>query len=193
MSLFFSIMNILHRGNVTRVEEFFMNSKLKYILVVSVLSFMLCACSRAEMNREEGIGNMQVINPIKQVTAEELQEQMQISLVGVPENASDVAYTTIETGSEKIAQIKFTLDNANVFVRSMKTDSAEIMDISGLYYEWTETIEAQVGNCEAIVFIKDHVGYIAWRNLETGIVYNLGMTEGTDADTLIELANEVFR
>ena len=64
-----------------------------------------------DTNKTEGMNNMQVINPIKQVTAEELQDQMQISLVGVPENASDVTYTTIETGDIKIAQIKFTYLN----------------------------------------------------------------------------------
>ena len=44
---------------------------------------------------------------------------MQISLVGVPENASDVTYTIIETGNIKIVQIKFTLDGASVFVRRL--------------------------------------------------------------------------
>ena len=170
-----------------------MNRKLKYILVAVVLSFMLSACGSEEINKTEGIGNMQVINPIKQVTAEELEAEMQISLVGVPENALDVAYTTIETGNGKIVQLKFTLDGASVFVRSQRTDATEVQDISGLYYEWAETIEAQVGDCAATVFIKENVGYIAWTNLETGIVYNLGMTEDADAEFLIKLANDLFK
>ena len=170
-----------------------MNRKLKYILVLGVLSFMLGACSSVEINSEEEPGSMQVINPIKHVTAEELETEMQVSLVGVQENALDVAYTTIETGAGKIAQLKFTLDNKNVFVRSRKTDSAESLDVSGLYYEWAETIEAQVGDCAATVFIKENVGYIAWINLETGIVYNLGMTDGADAEFLIKLANDLFK
>lgn len=169
-----------------------MNRKLKYILVAVGLSFMLSACGSEEINKTEGIGNMQVINPIKQVTAEELEAEMQVSLVGVPEEAVDVTYTTIETGEEKIAQLKFTLDGAGVFVRSQRVDSPEILDFSGLYYEWSEILEAQVGACEAKVFVKEQVGYIAWTNLETGIAYNLGMAEGADADTLIKLANEVF-
>ncbi len=193
MSLVFSIINIIHRANATRFEGFLMNRKLKYILVVGVLSFMFGACSSAEINSEEEPGSMQVINPIKQVTAEELEAEMQISLVGVPENALDVAYTTIETSDGKVAQLKFTLDGASVFVRSQRTDATEVQDISGLYYEWAGTIEAQVGDCKATVFIKENVGYIAWTNLETGIVYNLGMTDGADAEFLIKLANDLFK
>lgn len=170
-----------------------MNRKLKYILVAVVLSFMLSACGSEEINKTEGIGNMQVINPIKQVTAEELEAEMQVSLVGVPEEAVDVTYTTIETGEEKIAQLKFTLDGAGVFVRSQRVDSPEILDFSGFYYEWSEILEAQVGACEAKVFVKEQVGYIAWTNLETGIAYNLGMTEGADADYLIKLAIDLFK
>lgn len=49
-----------------------------------------------------------------------------------------------------------------------------------------------VGDCPATVYLKDGVGYIAWLNLETGIVYNLGMTEGSEADILVNLANEMF-
>ena len=169
-----------------------MDGKLKYKLVGIALSFMLSACGSMETNNIEGMSSMQVINPIKQVTAEELEAEMQISLVGVPEEAVDVTYTTIETGEEKIAQLKFTLDGAGVFVRSQRVDSPEILDFSGLYYEWSEILEAQVGACEAKVFVKEQVGYIAWTNLETGIAYNLGMAEGADADTLIKLANEVF-
>ena len=177
---------------MTKAEGFLMDGKLKYKLVGIALSFMLSACGSMETNNIEGMSNMQVINPIKQVTAEELEAEMQVSLVGVPEEAVDVTYTTIETGEEKIAQLKFTLDGAGVFVRSQRVDSPEILDFSGLYYEWSEILEAQVGACEAKVFVKEQVGYIAWTNLETGIAYNLGMAEGADADTLIKLANEVF-
>ena len=193
MSLVFSIINIIHRENVTRIEGFLMKGKIKYILVAVVLSFMLCACGSVEVNSEEEIGSMQMINPIKQVTAEELEAEMQVSLVGVPKEAVDVTYTTIETGDAKIAQLKFTLDEASVFVRSQRTNATEVQDISGLYYEWSEILEAKVAACEAKVFVKEQVGYIAWTNLETGIVYNLGMTEGADAEFLIKLANDLFK
>ncbi len=166
-----------------------MNRKIKFILVASVLSLMICSC--AGKNNTEEKNSVQVINPVKQVTAEELQEEMQISLAGVPQMASDMTYTIIESGDMKIAQVQFVLDSAKVFLRSQRTEPEEIQDISGLYYEWTEVTQAQVGEYEATVYIKDSVGYIAWLNSKSGIVYNLGMTESANQEVLIRLANEI--
>lgn len=71
-----------------------MNKKFKYILAVVALSVSLCSCG----NR--GSDAMQVINPIQEMTKEDLVEKTGIFL-DVPGAAEDAMYSVIEAGDKR--------------------------------------------------------------------------------------------
>ncbi len=163
-------------------------------LAMIVLSIGLSACGTAGQSEEQTAQTtvVQLANPIKEVTVEEL-----VTLTGIrlsaSEGAEGVSYQTITLDENTvIAQMRFTMEDVEAFVRAQATAELEASDISGLYYEWTKTSTAQVDYCEAIVYLKDDVGYIAWLDVAPGVVYNLGVTEGATAEVLTMLANAVF-
>lgn len=133
-----------------------------------------------------------LVNPVKEVTDEEMADLTGISFK-VPEGAKGIRYTVIEAdGMMPMAQMTFTYQGKDMFLRAQSVDVTEPVDISGLYYSWEENFEAEVGYCKAEGFLGDHAGYLRWIDVVPGIAYNLGMTENADRETLIELANDVF-
>lgn len=172
-------------------------------IIVSTLCLGLCACGKdLPMNRQEEtivtestvsgmMGGMQVINPLKEVTLDEMVAETGISFCA-PEGAKEVRYFVLSYDDCVMAQMKFLWNDAPAYLRAQATSAVEAEDISGLHYQWTTTSETQVGYCAATTYLKDGVGYTAWLDTAPGIVYNLCMTEGADADTLSELANAVF-
>ncbi len=154
----------------------------------------ISACGIDRQNDEQTVQTtvMQIVNPIKAVTIEELATLTGISL-HAPKDAEDVSYQMITLDENTvIAQMRFTLDGVEAFVRAQATAELESADISGLYYDWSETSVAQVNYCEATAYLKDDVGYIAWLDTAQGVVYNLAMTEGATTELLIKFANAVF-
>lgn len=162
-------------------------SKRVILFFVMILCIALCACGKNTQAK-----TTQVVNPLREVTVEELETQTGIALVA-PEGAAEVRYFVLAYGDVKIAQVKFSWNGQAAYVRAQETSALEAEDISGLNYQWTSTGETQVGDCKATTYVKDGVGYIAWLDGESGIVYNLCMTEGANADTLCELANAIFK
>lgn len=137
-------------------------------------------------------GITQAVDPLRSVTAEALAEQTGIVLTA-PVGAEQVNYSVITVGGETpIAQMDLTWDGKEGFLRAQSTDLLDPGDISGLYYTWDTITQEQVGYCDALLCLTDGVGYIAWVDPAAGILYNLGMTGGADAETLLQLANAVF-
>ena len=133
-----------------------------------------------------------LVNPVKEVTAEEMTDLTGISLK-VPQGAEDIRYNVIEAdGMMPMAQMTFTYQENEVFLRAQSVDVTEPVDISGLYYSWKENFQAEVGYCKAEGFLEDNAGYLSWIDVVPGIAYNLGMTENADREFLTELANAVF-
>ena len=166
------------------------------LIIITILCMGLCACSNnlpwgSEKQNSGSMGGMQVINPLKEVTLDELAAETGIHLL-IPENAEEVRYFVLSYDDVKMAQIKFSWNSNAVYLRAKETSVTEAEDISGLNYQWASSNTTQVGACEATIYLKDSVGYIAWLDAATGIVYNLCMTEGADADVLSELANKLF-
>ena len=169
----------------------------KFVLfLVTILCMGLCACGKnlpwgSETQNAGNMGGMQVINPLREVTLDELASETGINLL-MPESAEEVRYFVLSYDDVKMAQIKFSWNGNAVYLRAKETSAVEAEDISGLNYQWASSSKTQVGDCEATFFLKDGVGYIAWVDAASGIVYNLCMTEGADADLLSELANKLF-
>ena len=96
-----------------------------------------------------------------------------------PEGATDVAYSYIP--DNKLAQMQYVLDDINWTYRMEPSD--ELMDISGMYYGWTEDDgdKGTVSGREAVYY-----GYLApedsdeesaqlvnWYDAVTGVTYSL--------------------
>ena len=99
--------------------------------------------------------------------------------IKAPEGATDVAYSYIP--DNKLAQMQYVLDDINWTYRMEPSD--ELMDISGMYYGWTEDDgdKGTVSGREAVYY-----GYLApedsdeesaqlvnWYDAVTGVTYSL--------------------
>ena len=159
-----------------------MGKMIKYVLVLVAIALMLVGCGKET-------AKVQVVNPIQTLSKEEIAEKTGI-LLAIPEESEDVVCSLISGGNVSLAQAKFTINGMQVTLRAQATDQEEILDISGLYYEWTETTNVLLDTVEAQVNVKGDIGYIAWVN--AGVAYNLSMTQVANTEILIELAKEVL-
>lgn len=144
-------------------------------------------------------------NPVQQMSESDMTQATGIDLP-LPKEATDVTYSVINAGDQKIAQADFTLNGKKMYLRAVFTQLTKIVpdandkefdpsvgDMSGLNYTWDAGGTNLVQNREAIVNVtKKGQGYIAWLDVVPGILYNLCMTEGADMDTLVNTANEIF-
>lgn len=134
-----------------------------------------------------------IANPVETCTYDELVQKSGISLPA-PKGAKDVSYSLINMEDGKsIAQMNFTLDGHTAYLRAQSTSQTkQAEDISGLNYKWANKTKATVSYNDAVVYLKDGIGYIAWLDVVPGIQYNLCMETGADEATLTDLANQVF-
>ena len=139
----------------------------------------------------EAVSNtVTVVNPIREVTREEMLPEVGIPLK-VPDDATDVVYHVI-AGESMIAQVKFNVNDVEYCLRACATGEFEPVDISGLYYTWEVQEEVEVGYCVGEVFFAGEVGYVAWLDIVPGLNYNLSVKEGATKEILVEMANTVF-
>lgn len=134
--------------------------------------------------------NVTVVNPVREVTPEEMVESTGISLK-VPDDAMDVIYYVI-AGESPIAQAVFTVNEKEYCLRACATAEFEPVDISGLYYDWEVVEDVEVGYCAGKVYLTGETGYISWLDIAPGINYNLTMKEGATKEGLVEMANSLF-
>ena len=169
--------------------------KVVNIVIIVTLLLALTGCGSRVLSKKEDSSNgnsMKIVNPIQTVTKEELVERTGIE-VDAPEGAGDVSYTIISTGeTDPIAQVKFSWHDNNVTMRAKTVSGGEMEDISGLYYDWEESLDASVGEHMATIYLQGEVGYFAWMDVALGIQYNLSMTTGANAEELLTLAEMIF-
>lgn len=153
-----------------------------------------------------------MVNPMKEVTGEELVNQTGIDLPA-PGGATDVEYFVVDTDELTIAQMDFTLNGQTYELRAASTGMTDLGiggsmeegpdlegfdadegNISGLYYEWTTAGTDLVAERSAIYKIadKEDVGFIAWVDAVPGILYNLTMMNDVTHEALTETAEKVF-
>ncbi len=175
-----------------------MNKKYLVLIMVIVLAMLLSGCIEPVEEAQDGPlyeqdSQLNIANPIKQMSRQELVESCGINL-GEPEGAENMAYSLIELdGGNPVAQLKFTLEGHELCLRAQAMDTQSAAgDISGLYYEWDVSQHTFVRMNYAVAYLKDDMGYIKWIDGAPGIQYSLSMAEGADVDTLVSLAEAVF-
>lgn len=149
-----------------------------------------------EERETEQIGEMEkdglgIANPIQQVDREGLVELTGIPLK-VPEMAEEVSYIVINGAINPVAEVRFSYNGKEYCYRACGTGEFEAADISGLYYEWTETTDIEVGYCAGKLYWREGMCVIAWIDIAPGINYTLSCEKDAKKDELLALANELF-
>lgn len=166
--------------------------KLTMLICLALAVLLLAACGASEPEPTEEPQPVGLPNPIHEVDQEGLLAATGISLAA-PEGAEDVRYSYIDlTNDHPIAQMHFTLDGAEAYLRVQPTAELSPIDISGLYYNWTEQQEVKVGYCDGVAYTNGEAGYVTWLDVVPGLAYNLGMSKGASIGKLTELAGLVF-
>ena len=170
-----------------------MKTRKSFVLIcLAIAVLLLAACGGSEPEPTEEPQTVGIPNPIHEVDEQGLVDATGIPLPA-PEGAEDVRYSYIELNNDNpIAQMNFTLDGSKACLRAQATAELEPIDISGLYYNWTEQREVNVGHCSGVAYTNGEAGHIAWLDVVPGLAYDLGMSEGASIDRLIELAGLVY-
>jgi len=136
---------------------------------------------------EEEVANMS--NPWVYCDRSEVNAATGIDL-NYPDGATDVQYGYLTT--DGLAQVTYTFEGSEWIYRAQP--SAELMDVSGMYYEWTSEMEGTVSgrvakylgyseeaeNTDTTDGIFD-VQVVNWYDAVPGITYSLSVS-GTDLD-----------
>ncbi|MGM9662751.1 MAG: hypothetical protein ACI3WR_06630 [Oscillospiraceae bacterium] len=152
--------------------------------VAACLALLLSAVAFAHWNGSE---STLTPNPVQESTAADLQ-QLGYSLP-LPEDAKNAVYSLIDSGGDKqVAEVSFERDGREYYCRAMAAEQAE--DISGLYAEWTESLDWTVGTLELqLRQADDSTAYVGWYAPEDGMQWCVG-GDG-DALALLHTAQQI--
>ncbi|SDN33220.1 hypothetical protein [Acetanaerobacterium elongatum] len=158
--------------------------KLLVVLSSLMLLVTLAACGNGTPKNDASAA---VPNPIAPSTAEEIQSKLGIS-IAVPKDATEVAYTII---ADKTAQADFTLNNTACNYRIEKADA--LLDISGMYYEWTTKKDCKVGSYNGqLRLIDGKQGYCSWFDDSQKLLHSVSVESGASEESLLAVANSLL-
>lgn len=135
-------------------------------------------------------GAVALPNPVREVTAQEFQEEMGVSFT-LPEGAQETAYSIIDMREEEdIGQVQFVLDGVHYGCRVQP--GVEQKDISGMYYEWTaeESVDLSGVQAEAL-YNEGEAGILLWYNADRQLAYSVSMGTGATMDALVAVAEAI--
>lgn len=162
-----------------------MKKTLAVLLAALMLAAVLAGCGA----KKEEAPSASLPNPVQEMSQADLAAALGVFLEA-PEGAENAVWSAIDN---TVAQLTFTLDGRDYFYRVQDSgDKTESFDISGLYYDWTETAEAEVAGRAAVVNTGEEAGFVQWLDIVPGLNYNLGCTGAVDAQTLLSVAEAVF-
>lgn len=160
--------------------------------------FLILGCTKKStekvVNETEEV--VQMVNPIKESSAEEILQKVGVE-IGVPQNASKICYSIITTNEGLIAQMDFVWKNSECTARIQPSASLQLEDISGFYYNWKNETTCSVAYNVAQVKWTDAVdgknpGICIWWDAVPGLMYSVSMRNNADEQFLSELANAVY-
>ena len=113
-----------------------------FLLMASALSITSCGSAGETQTPEEGEEQVQIGNPLRESDKKEIQKLTGASF-NMPSKFDNISYYVIENlGLHSIGQAGFEYNDAYYTFRVMK--STLLDDISGMYYNWTETKECEI-------------------------------------------------
>ena len=165
--------------------------KLVALTLVLMMVFALCACGESVNDEPEETdgngGNAQMVNPMVEVTPEELESTIGVALVP-PEGAEDVKYFVINS---VLGEVQFMYDGLEYNYRVQKT--AEFQDISGMYITSGSMTEIDYSSTPALTVNVDEngsMGAATW--FDNGYSYSISMCEGAAPEALAEMYQLVY-
>lgn len=137
-------------------------------------------------------------NPWKDLARDELEQVSGMSF-GVPEGAENVVYRWLE--SDALAEMQFTMDGDEYCARAQSAELAEgeLMNISGMYFQWEHEEDITVGDCrgsigQAQTGSEDWVELCLWYDAGAKRMYSLSVyTTDPDGLDLTAVAQMVYR
>ena len=137
-------------------------------------------------------------NPWKDLSREELEQVSGMSF-GVPEGAENIAYRWLE--NDALAEMQFTMDGDEYCARAQGAELAEgeLMNISGMYFQWENEEDITVGGCrgtigQAQTGSEDWVELCLWYDVGAKRMYSLSVyTTDPDGLDLTAVAEMVYK
>ncbi len=173
----------------------------KSIILISSIMFIIAVtgCSSKQKNSEQQSDKKQMIgmaNPIHESSAAEIQEVMKVQFA-VPDRAEKLRYSII---AGKLAQMDFEWNEADCTARiqpDLVGEGESISDISGFYYNWSNSASAMIGQNPAqvkwtITDAGEIVGICIWQNKAAKLTYSVSMKKNADSEKLVSLAKSVY-
>ena len=140
---------------------------------------------------------MTIANPWQDLTAEELLEASGLSF-GVPEGAENVIYRWLP--EQKLAEMQFSLfgDDFCARLQPAALQEGELLDISGMYFNWEYEEEVMVHHCKGTIAqaqcgTEDWVERVLWYDMAPGIAGSLSVqTAELDGLDLVAVTETVY-
>lgn len=130
-------------------------------------------------------GTAQLANPIQTVTAAEV---AQLGYrIPLPAEAQKTKYQliTLSQDTTPMAQVSFLVNDRDYTCRAVKTEQAE--DISGIYQEWTESIDWAIGELQMQMRKAADAAWVGWFSATDGVQWCLS----GDPDSVLFTAQEI--
>jgi len=126
-------------------------------------------------------------NPWKDLSRDELAQVSGMSF-GVPDGAEGVVYRWLE--SDGLAEMQFTMDGDEYCARAQSAElkAGELMNISGMYFQWDHEEDIKVNDCPGALGLaqtgsEDWVELCLWYDAHAKRMYSLSVCT-TDPDGL---------
>lgn len=162
---------------------------MKKLIPITLAVLMLLCCAVMP-----GTPAAAMANPWTETTADGLMEKLGLEFA-VPDGAENVSFRMLE--AENLAEMEFDLDGMRYTARIQP--AAEWTDISGMYYEWENTMEDfTIGNCPAwegrAADGGDTADLCLWFDAAPGLMYSLGTVGEGDLDgfDLTAVAGQIY-
>ncbi len=161
----------------------------RFLILLLVFAALLAGCGLADDEEK-----LQVTNPLRQVTADVIMQELGISFP-VPDDAEAVQYFIISTEAEGIAEMRFQRGGADCICRVQSHDIPEgdVPDISGMFFDWENDTKVMVGYNEAILTWNEGAeGVIRWYDYAPGLLYSISVSAGAAEESLLQLAGLLY-
>lgn len=145
-------------------------------------------------------------NPWRECTEEEVWEYAPNGF-SAPEGATNIQWSLMEVKDNKVlpgtmVQLTFDYDGVSFVAREQPVAGEEIVDISGMYYDWTATDEGVLQNwgggnmpCKICRYIgeDEYVDICLWFDIETGYAYSLSaVAKDLDGFDIQAVAEQIY-
>lgn len=137
---------------------------------------------------------VQMVNPLKEVTKEELLKETGITFIDeyITLEPEYFVITPADPSEKKIAELRFMVGERELTYRAQPTDKLEAYDSTGLYYDWDEEKDVKIAYCDAKYMKCEDASGIYWLDVVPGINYSISCIGEMDESQLEGCATILF-